>query len=78
MTKCYRVKQVAEMLGVHPSYVKNEIGRGRLMAMHVGGSSGYRVEESALKKYITHKTQITYMKVTDGKKERRVRKIKRN
>ena len=70
MTKCYSVKEIAEMLGVHPGYIKNEIGRGRLMAFHIGGSSGYRVEESALKKYISHKTQATYMKVTNGKKSR--------
>ena len=68
MTKCYSVRQVAEILGVHPGYIKNEIGRGRLLAMHIGGSSGYRVEEIALNKYITHKTQATYMKVTNGKK----------
>lgn len=71
MTKCYTVKQVAEMLHVHPRYVKTEIGRGRLMAFHIGGSSGYRIEENALNKYISHMTQATYRKVTDRKKSKK-------
>lgn len=68
MPKFYSVRQVADILKVNPKYVKNEIARGRLMAIHIGGRSGYRIEEQDLQKYIAHKKRYTFL-VTRGQKK---------
>jgi len=62
MHKFYSVKQVADILKVNPKYIKTEIAKGRIMALDIGGRTGYRIDEEDLQKYIAHKKKHTFLK----------------
>ncbi|GAA4207494.1 helix-turn-helix domain-containing protein [Actinocatenispora rupis] len=50
----YRVKQVAELLDVHPATVYRAIESGRLAALRIGaGRGGLRVTRDALDAFLT-------------------------
>ena len=54
---CYTIKQVSEMLGVHPDTVRREIQKGFLQAKKIG--TDYRISELAYNDYINADVKYT-------------------
>jgi excisionase family DNA binding protein len=50
--KLYTIDEIAQLLSVHPETVRNWIRTGKLSAINLGGSAGYRVSQSDLDAFL--------------------------
>lgn len=53
--KWYTVAEIAELLKVHPSTVREWLRAGRLQGKGFGGRTGWRVSESQLRAFLNDK-----------------------
>lgn len=61
MAKDYSVKDVAELIGVHPMTITRRIRDGKLKAFRTNGDSGsYRITEEALNAYRQYREQYPF------------------